>query len=133
LGPGAGSLLFPLDRKSLCYPCLLTGQGFNRRPWLLPLILRPMIRQFLFYQILTNLNSRLIMANRAGERVLGQIGGLPCASVSCLSPVEDALSRKGLGRGTGLDSMRERTELVGGMFTIESMDSGTVIQASWPL
>jgi signal transduction histidine kinase len=47
--------------------------------------------------------------------------------------VEDILSRKGSSRGLGLDSMRERTELSGGKFTVESTDSGTVIQASWPL
>jgi len=30
-GPGTGSPLLPLDRKQLCYPCLLTGQilGFD--------------------------------------------------------------------------------------------------------
>ncbi len=47
--------------------------------------------------------------------------------------VEDILSRKKSSRGLGLDSMRERTELAGGSFTIESTDSGTLIQASWPL
>jgi signal transduction histidine kinase len=47
--------------------------------------------------------------------------------------VEKILSRKRSSRGLGLDSMRERTELAGGSFTIESTDSGTVIQASWPL
>ena len=46
---------------------------------------------------------------------------------------EDVLFRKRSSRGLGLDSMRERTELAGGTFTIESTDSGTVIQASWPL
>ena len=47
--------------------------------------------------------------------------------------MEDILSRKRTGRGLGLDSMRERCELAGGSFTIESTASGTVIQASWPL
>jgi signal transduction histidine kinase len=47
--------------------------------------------------------------------------------------VEDILSRKRSSRGLGLDSMRERTELAGGRFTIESTDLRTVIQASWPL
>jgi signal transduction histidine kinase len=44
----------------------------------------------------------------------------------------EAQSRK--GRGLGLDSMRERTELSGGSFSIESnKGQGTVIRASWPL
>ena len=46
---------------------------------------------------------------------------------------EDVLSRKRSIRGLGLDSMRERAELAGGTFTVNSTDSGTVIQASWPL
>jgi signal transduction histidine kinase len=46
---------------------------------------------------------------------------------------EEVLSRKRSSRGLGLDSMRERTELTGGRFAIESGDSGTVIEASWPL
>ncbi len=42
-------------------------------------------------------------------------------------------SRKGT-RGLGLDSMRERTELSGGSFSIESRQgAGTVIRATWPL
>ena len=37
------------------------------------------------------------------------------------------------GKGFGLISMRERTELSGGIFVIESkIDKGTRIQASWP-
>jgi len=37
-------------------------------------------------------------------------------------------------RGLGLTSMRERTELLGGSFAIESTErKGTVIRASWPL
>ncbi len=47
--------------------------------------------------------------------------------------MEDALSRSSSSRGLGLDSMRERTELAGGAFTIESTGSGTVIRATWPL
>jgi PAS domain S-box-containing protein len=47
--------------------------------------------------------------------------------------VENILSQKRSGRGFGLDSMRERTELAGGSFKILSTDSGTEIQASWPL
>jgi signal transduction histidine kinase len=47
--------------------------------------------------------------------------------------MEEVLSRKRSSRGLGLDSMRERTELTGGTFAIDSTDSGTVIQASWPL
>jgi signal transduction histidine kinase len=47
-----------------------------------------------------------------------------------LSEVE---SRIGTGRGLGLDSMRERIELSGGSFTIESArERGTVIRAVWP-
>jgi signal transduction histidine kinase len=38
------------------------------------------------------------------------------------------------GRGLGLDSMRERTELSGGIFSIESSKGkGTVIRASWTI
>ena len=47
--------------------------------------------------------------------------------------VEDTLFRKRARRGLGLDSMKERIELSGGSFTIKSSDSGTGIQASWPL
>jgi len=47
--------------------------------------------------------------------------------------VEDILSRKRSDRGLGLDSMKERTELAGGSFTIKSSGSGTEIQTSWPL
>jgi PAS domain S-box-containing protein len=47
--------------------------------------------------------------------------------------IGDTLSRQRSSRGLGLDSMRERTELAGGTFTIKSTDSGTIIQASWPL
>jgi signal transduction histidine kinase len=36
-------------------------------------------------------------------------------------------------RGIGLDSMRERTELSAGSFSIESIrEKGTIIRASWP-
>ncbi len=46
----------------------------------------------------------------------------------------ETLSRKGSARGLGLDSMRERTELSGGSFSIESSKGeGTIIRASWPL
>ena len=51
----------------------------------------------------------------------------------CGFMVEDILSRKASSRGLGLDGMRERTELAGGSFRIESTASGTLIQASWPL
>ncbi len=48
--------------------------------------------------------------------------------------VSEIQSRKGTARGLGLDSMRERTELSGGSFSIESnKGKGTVIQASWSL
>jgi PAS domain S-box-containing protein len=47
--------------------------------------------------------------------------------------LDEAYSRKGTARGLGLDSMRERIELSGGSFTIEShKGAGTVIQAFWP-
>jgi signal transduction histidine kinase len=37
-------------------------------------------------------------------------------------------------RGLGLDSMRERTELSGGTFIIESTPGkGTTVRASWPV
>jgi len=46
----------------------------------------------------------------------------------------EAQSRIGTGRGLGLDSMRERAELSGGSFSIESSKgAGTVIRATWPL
>jgi len=46
----------------------------------------------------------------------------------------EAGSRVGATRGLGLDSMRERTELAQGSFSIESSKgSGTVIRVSWPL
>jgi PAS domain S-box-containing protein len=48
--------------------------------------------------------------------------------------LDEALSRKGSSRGLGLDSMRERVELSGGSFSIESKKgTGTVILAAWPL
>jgi len=44
-----------------------------------------------------------------------------------------ALSVERAGRGLGLDSMRERSKLSGGLLSIESQgDSGTTIHASWP-
>jgi signal transduction histidine kinase len=43
-------------------------------------------------------------------------------------------SRVGTTRGLGLDSMKERTELSGGSFSIESSEgAGTVIRATWPI
>jgi PAS domain S-box-containing protein len=46
--------------------------------------------------------------------------------------LEETYSRKGTARGLGLDSMRERTELSGGSFSIESnKGKGTTIRASW--
>jgi PAS domain S-box-containing protein len=49
------------------------------------------------------------------------------------SPVEK-LSAENHNRGLGLTSMRERAELSGGLFAIESIHgSGTAIQVSWPL
>jgi signal transduction histidine kinase len=47
---------------------------------------------------------------------------------------EEILSMEGYKRGLGLSSMRERTELLGGSFTIKSIQGkGTTIQASWPI
>ena len=48
--------------------------------------------------------------------------------------VNEALSSDSSRRGLGLTSMRERTELSGGIFTVESSKgSGTLIMASWPV
>jgi len=48
--------------------------------------------------------------------------------------LEEAFSRKGTTRGLGLDSMRERVELSGGSFSIESRKgAGTVLRAMWTL
>jgi signal transduction histidine kinase len=47
---------------------------------------------------------------------------------------EKALALESTNRGLGLSSMRERTELSGGSFHIESAEGkGTTIRASWPL
>ena len=47
--------------------------------------------------------------------------------------VEETLAKERSRRGLGLESMRERTELSGGSFRIESArGKGTVIRASWP-
>ena len=48
--------------------------------------------------------------------------------------LEKILSSEGSKRGLGLSSMRERTELSGGKFMIESTQGkGTTIRASWTL
>ncbi len=48
--------------------------------------------------------------------------------------MEKAGLRESTMRGLGLSSMRERVELSGGLFTIESRKgAGTLIRASWPL
>jgi len=48
--------------------------------------------------------------------------------------MEDILSGDPSGRGLGITSMRERTELSGGSFSIETRKgSGTTVQSSWPL
>jgi len=48
--------------------------------------------------------------------------------------LKEILPREGSERGLGLTSMRERTELSGGTFEIEStIGRGTTIRASWPL
>jgi signal transduction histidine kinase len=45
-----------------------------------------------------------------------------------------ARSQEATERGLGLLSMRERTELSGGSFAIETAEGkGTIIRASWPL
>ncbi len=47
--------------------------------------------------------------------------------------LEEVYSRRGTTKGLGLSSMRERIELSGGFFSIESRKgTGTVIQATWP-
>jgi PAS domain S-box-containing protein len=47
--------------------------------------------------------------------------------------LEKILSSEGSKRGLGLSSMRERTELSGGKFMIESTQGkGTTLRASWP-
>ncbi len=48
--------------------------------------------------------------------------------------LQEKLSLEDFSRGLGLTSMRERVELSGGAFAIESVQgSGTVIRISWPL
>jgi len=48
--------------------------------------------------------------------------------------LEEILSSERSKRGLGLNSMRERTELSGGTFVIETTPgAGTVIRASWPI
>lgn len=48
--------------------------------------------------------------------------------------IEQARWKEGFSRGLGLASMRERVELSGGVFSIESgADRGTAIRAVWPL
>ncbi len=48
--------------------------------------------------------------------------------------VEDATNMKNPMQGLGLSSMKERTELFGGSFSIESIiGEGTTIRARWPL
>ncbi len=47
--------------------------------------------------------------------------------------LEKTLSLEATKRGLGLSSMRERTELSGGSFTMESTEGkGTLVRASWP-
>jgi PAS domain S-box-containing protein len=47
--------------------------------------------------------------------------------------LQEVLSRSGLNRGLGLASMRERAELSGGTFTIDSAQGkGTRVRAAWP-
>jgi signal transduction histidine kinase len=48
--------------------------------------------------------------------------------------LEKVISQKSTKKGLGLSSMKERTELSGGSFAIESAEGkGTIIRASWPL
>jgi signal transduction histidine kinase len=47
---------------------------------------------------------------------------------------ETVLSRESSERGLGLTSMRERAELSGGVFHVESaIGKGTVVRVSWPI
>ena len=47
--------------------------------------------------------------------------------------LEKVLGSENTKRGLGLTSMRERTELSGGSFAIESVEGkGTTVRASWP-
>jgi signal transduction histidine kinase len=47
--------------------------------------------------------------------------------------IEKALSKESTERGLGLASMRERADLSGGTFSIESAPGkGTVVQVTWP-
>jgi signal transduction histidine kinase len=47
--------------------------------------------------------------------------------------LEEVLSVESTRRGLGLGSMRERTRLSGGSFSIETVEgAGTVVRASWP-
>jgi len=47
--------------------------------------------------------------------------------------MEDVFSVESSGGGIGLNSMRERTELSGGSFSVEShRGAGTTVRASWP-
>ena len=48
--------------------------------------------------------------------------------------LESVISQENTKKGLGLSSMRERTELSGGSFGIESIEGeGTIIRASWPI
>jgi len=48
--------------------------------------------------------------------------------------LDNVLSVESPKRGLGLASMKERTELSGGSFSIESKKgAGTTVRASWPL
>jgi len=48
--------------------------------------------------------------------------------------MEKVVGSESTKRGLGLTSMRERVELSGGLFTIESTEGkGTIIRASWPI
>jgi signal transduction histidine kinase len=48
--------------------------------------------------------------------------------------LREALSKHGVHRGLGLASMRERAELSGGTFSIDSAPGkGTTVRAAWPL
>jgi signal transduction histidine kinase len=47
---------------------------------------------------------------------------------------EKVISRKSTQKGLGLSSMKERTELSGGSYAIESAEGkGTIIRVSWPI
>ena len=68
---------------------------------------------------------------------LGKIGGLLELGIEDDGEgfiVENAVSTKSVPKGFGLTSMRERAELSGGIFSLQSnIGQGTAVQVRWPL